>query len=281
MTKGFDLQLSIPTGSLESYTQAVSRIPMLSAEEEFKLATRLKEHNDLEAARHLILSHLRFVAHIARSYSGYGLSQADLIQEGSIGLMKAVKRFDPSVGVRLVSFAVYWIRAEIHEFVLRNWRIVKVATTKAQRKLFFNLRSSKNRLGWFTHDETQAVAKDLGVSEVDVREMESRLTGHDIAFEAQDSDDDDHAPAPAAYLQDSRYEPSQLLEADNWASAQNERLHAAIRTLDERSRDIMEQRWLSDNKSTLQDLADKYQISAERIRQLENNAMKKLKQALM
>jgi len=281
MSKGFNLQLSIPTGSLESYTQAVSRIPMLSAEEEFKLATRLKEHNDLEAARHLILSHLRFVAHIARSYSGYGLSQADLIQEGSIGLMKAVKRFDPAVGVRLVSFAVYWIRAEIHEYVLRNWRIVKVATTKAQRKLFFNLRSSKDRLGWFTHDETQAVARDLGVSEVDVREMESRLTGHDIAFEAQDKDDDEHhIPAPAAYLQDSRYEPSQLLEADNWASAQNERLHAAIGTLDERSRDIMAQRWLTDNKSTLQDLADKYQISAERIRQLENNAMKKLKQAL-
>jgi RNA polymerase sigma-32 factor len=281
MSKGLDLQLSIPTGSLESYTQAVSRIPMLSAEEEHELATRLQEHNDLDAARRLVLSHLRFVAHIARSYSGYGLPQADLIQEGSIGLMKAVKRFDPTVGVRLVSFAVYWIRAEIHEFVLRNWRIVKVATTKAQRKLFFNLRSSKERLGWFTHDETQAVAKDLGVSEADVREMESRLSGQDVAFESRDSDDDDNmAPAPVLYLQDSRFEPSQLLEADDWEASQNNRLFSAIETLDERSRDIMEQRWLSDNKSTLQELADKYQVSAERIRQLENNAMKKLKQAL-
>ncbi|MFO7603756.1 MAG: RNA polymerase sigma factor RpoH [Gammaproteobacteria bacterium] len=280
MSKGFDLQLSIPTGSLESYTQAVSRIPMLSAEEEFELATRLQQNNDLEAARRLILSHLRFVAHVARSYSGYGLPQADLIQEGSIGLMKAVKRFDPSMGVRLVSFAVYWIRAEIHEFVLRNWRIVKVATTKAQRKLFFNLRSSKERLGWFTHDETQAVARDLGVTEADVREMESRLTGQDVAFEARDSDDDEVAPSPAAYLQDSRYEPSQLLEADDWSHSQSDRLHAAMETLDERSRDIMEQRWLSNNKSTLQDLAVQYQVSAERIRQLESNAMKRLKQAL-
>ena len=281
MSKGFDLQLNIPTGSLESYTQAVSRIPMLSAEEELGLATRLRENNDLEAARHLILSHLRFVAHVARSYSGYGLSQADLIQEGSIGLMKAVKRFDPSFGVRLVSFAVYWIRAEIHEFVLRNWRIVKVATTKSQRKLFFNLRSSKKRLGWFTHDETQAVARDLGVSESDVREMESRLSGQDVAFEARDSDDDEVAPTPAAYLQDSRFEPSQLLEADDWSTSQNDRLHAAISTLDERSRDIIQRRWLSDNKSTLQELAEIYQISAERIRQLENNAIKKLKQALI
>jgi RNA polymerase sigma-32 factor len=261
--------------------QAVSQVPVLSAEHENELAVRLHEHGDLDAARELVLSHLRFVAHIARSYSGYGLPVADLIQEGNIGLMKAVKRFDPSRGVRLVSFAVYWIRAEIHEYVLRNWRIVKVATTKAQRKLFFNLRSAKKQLGWFTQDEVENVADDLGVSTKEVREMESRLSGQDIAFDLRDDDDDDNTYSPATYLQDCSQEPSQILEASDWEADSNQRLADAIETLDERSRDIVQHRWLTDNKATLQELADKYSVSAERIRQLENNAIKKLKSNLV
>ena len=280
MSSKLELQLAVPTGSLESYIHAVSQVPIISAEDEKALAVRLQNESDLSAARELVMSHLRFVVHIARSYSGYGLPQADLIQEGNIGLMKAVKRFDPSKGVRLVSFAVYWIRAEIHEFILRNWRIVKVATTKAQRKLFFNLRSSKKRLGWFTHDEANAVASELGVSHKEVLEMESRMSGQDIGFDLRDDNDEDSFTAPATYLEDSRYEPSQQIESDDWESHNETRLYAAMDGLDDRSRDILASRWLTDNKSTLQDLADKYQVSAERIRQLENNAIKKLKGAL-
>jgi len=280
MSKALQLQVNIPLGSIEAYTQAINRIPMLSAEEERELAVRLREDNDLEAARRLVMAHLRFVAHIARGYSGYGLPQADLIQEGNIGLMKAVKRFDPDQGVRLVSFAVHWIRAEIHEFILRNWRIVKVATTKAQRKLFFNLRSSKKRLGWFSKEEVDAVARDLGVPAATVMEMESRLAGQDVTFDAQ-SDDEDEVMAPAAYLADSRFEPAAQLEAANFEADNSQRLHSALATLDERSRDIVAARWLSDDgKTTLQDLADKYNVSAERIRQLEKNAMNKLRNML-
>ncbi len=281
MSKTLDLQLAVPTGSLDAYMQAVSRVSVLSAERETELANRLHNDGDLEAARELVLSHLRFVAHVARSYSGYGLPVADLVQEGNIGLMKAVKRFDPNRGVRLVSFAVYWIRAEIHEYVLRNWRIVKVATTKAQRKLFFNLRSAKKQLGWFTRDEINGVAEDLGVTTKDVREMESRLTGQDIAFDLRGDDDDDHSYSPATYLQDNSQEPGQLMEARDWEENNNQRLQNAIATLDDRSRDIVQRRWLTDNKTTLQELADEYSVSAERIRQLENNAIKKLKTNLM
>ncbi|MFA5529049.1 MAG: RNA polymerase sigma factor RpoH [Thiohalomonadaceae bacterium] len=279
MSKALELQL-VPTGSIDAYLQAVNRIPMLTADEERDLAERLQKYNDLEAARRLVLSHLRFVAHIARGYAGYGLSQSDLIQEGNIGLMKAVKRFDPGMNVRLVSFAVHWIRAEIHEFILRNWRIVKVATTKAQRKLFFNLRSSKKRLGWFSKEEVDEVAQNLGVTSAQVLEMEQRLSGHDVAFDAQ-SDDDDEAPAPAAYLADMRHDPATLVETAQWESASVDQLQAALATLDERSRDILQRRWLDDeNKATLQELADKYGVSAERIRQLEKNAMTRLKNVL-
>ena len=282
MSKGLQLQLAVPTGNLESYIQATRSIPMLSAEEENSLAQRWQEQQDLDAAQRLVLSHLRFVVHIARSYSGYGLPQADLIQEGNIGLMKAVKRFDPTVGVRLVSFAVYWIRAEIHEYILRNWRIVKVATTKAQRKLFFNLRSAKQRLGWFNNDEVESVAEDLGVTPRDVREMESRMTGQDIGFDQPDSDDDDDRPmlSPVGYLEDLSQEPSRMVEDAQWEDHSKQKLLTALQSLDERSRDIITQRWLSEQKSTLHELADKYSISAERIRQLENNAIKKLRGAL-
>jgi RNA polymerase sigma-32 factor len=281
MTKHLEMQLAVPTGNLESYIQATRSIPMLSAEEENALATRLQEEGDLDAAQQLVLSHLRFVVHIARGYSGYGLPQADLIQEGNIGLMKAVKRFDPNVGVRLVSFAVYWIRAEIHEFILRNWRIVKVATTKAQRKLFFNLRSSKTRLGWFNQEEVEGVAKDLGVSPQDVLEMESRMSGQDITFDAPDDEEErGYIASPVNYLEDLSQEPSRVIEADNWESHNQQQLSTALTTLDDRSRDIIQQRWLSDDKATLHQLADKYQVSAERIRQLENNAIKKLKLAM-
>jgi len=280
MSKSLQLQLAVPSGSLESYLQAARNIPILSAEEERELATQLQEHGDLDAAQKLVLSHLRFVAHVARSYNGYGLALADLVQEGNIGLMKAVKRFDPTVGVRLISFAVYWIRAEIHEFILRNWRIVKVATTKAQRKLFFNLRSQKKQLGWFNNDEVNAVADDLGVKKTDVLEMEKRLSGLDIGFDGPDDNDENIAPAPANYLEDSSHEPAHLLEQSNWAENQEKRLYSALSDLDERSRDILQQRWLADSKATLHQLADKYGISAERIRQLENNAIKKLRNVI-
>ncbi len=277
MSKSLQLQFAVPSGSLESYLSAARKIPILSAEEERELAVQLQDHGDLEAAQKLVLSHLRFVAHVARSYSGYGLSLADLVQEGNIGLMKAVKRFDPTVGVRLISFAVYWIRAEIHEFILRNWRIVKVATTKAQRKLFFNLRSKKKQLGWFSNDEVSAVAEDLGVKRTDVLEMEKRLSGLDIGFDGPDDNDENIAPAPANYLEDTSLEPARLVEQSDWSENQETRLYAALKDLDERSRDILQQRWLTDNKSTLHQLADQYGISAERIRQLESNAIKKLK----
>jgi RNA polymerase sigma-32 factor len=276
------LELAIPMGSLEAYCQGVSRIPMLSAEEEKTLARRLRDFNDLDAARRLVMSHLRFVVHVARGYDGYGLAQSDLIQEGNIGLMKAVKRFDPEMNVRLVSFAVHWIRAEIHEFILRNWRIVKVATTKAQRKLFFNLRSAKQRLGWFSRDEVAAVAKDLGVKPETVVEMEARMSGYDASLEGDADQDDEHASytAPITYLADMRADPAAELESDEWEAHNSDRLHQALADLDDRSRDIVARRWLAENKSTLHELADQYHVSAERIRQLESNAMKKLKSAL-
>ena len=259
--------LPVPGEQLGSYLQAIHRIPMLSAERERELGLRLRDNNDLEAAREMVLSHLRFVAKIARGYSGYGLPMADLIQEGGIGLMKAVKRFDPDVGVRLVSFAVHWVRAEMHEFILRNWRIVKVATTKAQRKLFFNLRSSKKRLGWFNREEVESVARDLGVTPENVLEMESRLSGQDISFDPTGSnDEDDHAWTPAAYLTDaSHVDPAHLVEANDWEQRKNLQLRNALDQLDERSQDILQQRWLSDEKSTLHELAAIYEVSAERI----------------
>ena len=275
------LELAVPIGSLEAYSQAISRVPMLTAEEEKALARRLRDFNDLDAARRLVMSHLRFVAHVARGYDGYGLAQADLIQEGNIGLMKAVKRFDPEMNVRLVSFAVHWIRAEIHEFILRNWRIVKVATTKAQRKLFFNLRSAKQRLGWFSSEEVAAVAKDLGVKPETVVEMEARMSGYDASLEGDTDQDDEHSyAAPIAYLADLRADPAAELEAEEWESHHSDRLHHALADLDDRSREILSRRWLAENKSTLHELADQYQVSAERIRQLESNAIKKLKAAL-
>ena len=266
-------------GSLDAYIGAVHQIPVLSVEDEQALARRYRDEEDLDAARDLVMSHLRFVVHVARGYSGYGLPLGDLIQEGNIGLMKAVKRFDPTVGVRLVSFAVHWIRAEMHEFILRNWRIVKVATTKAQRKLFFNLRKSKTRLGWLNAEEVRAVAADLNVSEREVMEMESRLSGRDIGFDLSASDDDEHAPpAPAAYLVAQEEDPSQAYEREDSEADQMALLREGLRSLDDRSRDIIRRRWLDDdNKVTLQELADEYGVSAERIRQVEANALKKMK----
>ena len=272
----------IPQGSLEGYIQAVNSIPVLSAEEERELAMRLQQGGDLEAARQLVMSHLRFVVHVAKSYSGYGLPQADLVQEGNIGLMKAVKRFDPSVGVRLVSFAVHWIKAEIHEYVLRNWRMVKVATTKAQRKLFFNLRKSKKRLGWLNHEEVQAVAADLGVSAADVTEMEARMSNYDQAFDLVGDDENEGGFAPVHYLEDKSSDLAATIENDNWDSHATRRLSAAMATLDERSQHIIRARWLDEeSKTTLQELADNYGVSAERVRQLEKNALKKLKDAMV
>ncbi|WP_372872886.1 RNA polymerase sigma factor RpoH [Shewanella sp.] len=273
------MALMVPQGasSLEAYIHSVSSMPMLEAEQEYQLAKRLQETGDLQAAKQLIMSHLRFVVHVAKSYSGYGLPQADLIQEGNIGLMKAVKRFDPDVGVRLVSFAVHWIKAEIHEYVLKNWRIVKVATTKAQRKLFFNLRKAKQRLGWFSDDEVAMVAENLGVSKEDVTEMESRMAAQDQAFDLVNDHDDDESFAPVHYLEDHSSDLANNIENDNWESAAQNRLLSAIKTLDERSQHILRARWLDDDKVTLQELAEQYQVSAERIRQLEKNAMNKLK----
>ncbi len=275
--------MTVPaTGSIETYIQAVGQVDMLTAEEERSLAERLRENDDLQAARKLIMSHLRFVVHIAKSYSGYGLPQADLIQEGNIGLMKAVKRFDPTVGVRLVSFAVHWIKAEIHEFVLKNWRIVKVATTKAQRKLFFNLRKSKKRLGWFTNEEVQNVAETLGVSTKEVLQMEARMSSQDQAFDLTDSDNDDGDTnfAPVQFLEDKSANVETQVIDQNWEKDSSDRLLSAIKTLDERSQSIIRARWLSDEKMTLHELADKYSVSAERVRQIEKNAMKKLHNAM-
>nr|WP_024592509.1 RNA polymerase sigma factor RpoH [Pseudoalteromonas sp. TB13] len=271
------------SASMDGYLQAVSTIPMLKVEQEQELAKKLQEEGDLSAAKQLIMSHLRFVAHIAKGYSGYGLPQADLIQEGNIGLMKAVKRFDPTVGVRLVSFAVHWIKAEIHEFVLKNWRIVKVATTKAQRKLFFNLRKNKKRLGWFNQAEVSTVASELGVSEKEVREMESRMSGQDMGFDLT-GDDNDDAPtstySPVQYLTDGAADLADDVEREQWKEQAHTRLFSALKTLDERSQDIVSARWLSDDKATLQELAQKYSVSAERVRQLEKTAMKKLQSAM-
>ena len=275
--------LTVPqSGSIEAYVQTAYSIPMLSAEKEHELATRLYTENDLQAAQELIMSHLRFVIHIAKGYAGYGLPQADLIQEGNVGLMKAVKRFNPEVGVRLVSFAVHWIKAEIHEFVLKNWRIVKVATTKAQRKLFFNLRKNKKRLGWFSNDEINNVAETLGVTRKDVLEMESRMSNQDQAFELSSDDDSANSEtySPAQYLEDKQSDLATEVEDANWEQHANDKLKTALVTLDERSQDIIQTRWLNDGKSTLQELAAKYQISAERVRQLEKNALAKLKGAM-
>ncbi len=279
MPRSQQLILAGPSGSLEAYIQAINGIPVLSTREERALAVRFREQQDLDAARKLLLHHLRFVVHVARGYLGYGLPLGDLIQEGNIGLMKAVKRFDPEVGVRLVSFAVHWIKAEMHEFILKNWRIVKVATTKSQRKLFFNLRGSKKRLGWMNHEEVNTVARELGVSPEDVREMESRLAGQDITFDStpESEDEDSNSVAPVTYLAaDANADPAHALEHSDWEEQGEAQLRLALTKLDERSRHIMQRRWLDESKATLQELADHYGISAERIRQLENNAIRKL-----
>jgi RNA polymerase sigma-32 factor len=272
--------LAGPVGSLDAYIQAVGAVPVLSKEDEQALAERFREHDDLDAARELVMAHLRFVVHIAKGYTGYGLPLGDLIQEGNVGLMKAVKRFDPEYDVRLVSFAVHWIRAEIHEFVLRNWRIVKVATTKAQRKLFFNLRKAKKNLSWLTYDETRAVAEDLGVSPKEVTEMEKRLHARDAIFDPAPDADDERSFTPAAYLPSPDSDPAKLVETADFNDDAQTRMAAAIRTLDDRSRHIIESRWLSEKKLTLHELADEYGISAERVRQVEANAIKKLRTAM-
>jgi RNA polymerase sigma-32 factor len=266
-----------PVGSLDSYIDRVSQIPVLTKEDEVALAVRLRSEADLDAARQLVLSHLRFVVHIARGYLGYGLPMGDLVQEGNVGLMKAVKRFDPAVGVRLVSFAVHWIRAEIHEYVLRNWRLVKVATTKSQRKLFFNLRKMKKNLAWLSEAETAAVARDLGVDVADVREMEQRLSARDMSFDPTPESDEDETYSPAMYLPASNADPAIEVENEEWEEDSTERLSMALEKLDERSRSILKRRWMTDDKATLHELADEYGISAERVRQVESNAINKLK----
>jgi RNA polymerase sigma-32 factor len=269
------------TGSLDSYIQEVNKIPVLSFEFEQELARRFRDDDEIEAARRMVLAHLRFVVHVAKGYTGYGLALGDLIQEGNIGLMKAVKRFDPDHGVRLVSFAVHWIRAEMHEFILRNWRIVKVATTKAQRKLFFNLRKSKKRLGWLNYEEVNAVAKDLGVKPEVVLEMESRLSGQDVGFDLPpNADDEKPYVAPVAYLQNISQNPEMEAESSDWTDHNNTLLYAGLDELDERSQDIIRSRWLQDDKMTLQELANRYGISAERIRQLEANALRKMRTSI-
>lgn len=276
------LSLSAPGVNLGAYISTVNHIPILTAEQEKELADRYFYDQDLDAAKMLVMSHLRFVVHIARSYAGYGLPQGDLIQEGNLGLMKAVKRFDPNMGVRLVSFAVHWIKAEIHEYVIRNWRIVKIATTKAQRKLFFNLRSLKKSSKKLTLEEAQSIANDLNVTAEQVLEMEGRLTAYDAAFEAQGDDDDEGSThvAPALYLEDNRYDPARLVEEEDYEEQSTSALHNAMEQLDDRSRNILQRRWLDDDKSTLHELAAEYNVSAERIRQLEKNAMDKIKVAM-
>ncbi|EMT0928436.1 RNA polymerase sigma factor RpoH [Acinetobacter baumannii] len=275
------LSLSAPGVNLGAYISTVNQIPILTPEQEKELAERYYYDQDLDAAKMLVMSHLRFVVHIARSYAGYGLPQGDLIQEGNLGLMKAVKRFDPNMGVRLVSFAVHWIKAEIHEYVIRNWRIVKIATTKAQRKLFFNLRSLKKSSKKLTLEEAQSIANDLNVTPEQVLEMEGRLTAYDAAFEAQGDDDDDTPhTAPVLYLEDNRYDPARLVENEDWEEQSTSALHDAMNQLDDRSRNILQRRWLDDDKSTLHELAAEYNVSAERIRQLEKNAMEKIKVAM-
>jgi RNA polymerase sigma-32 factor len=281
LLKPTGIALRGPRGSFDAYLNAVSHIPVLSAEEERALATRYRQENDLEAAKQLVLSHLRFVVRIARGYSGYGLPAGDLVQEGNIGLMKAVRRFDPTIGVRLVSFAVHWIRAEIHEYVLKNWRLVKVATTKAQRKLFFNLRKAKKNLAWLTAEETRAVAQDLGVTAEQVTEMEQRLSARDLAFDPlPDSDEEEASFAPAAYLPAPDADPAAAVEREQWSAQSVKDLNEAIADLDERSQTILRRRWLSEEKSTLHELAEEYGVSAERIRQIEANALGKLRVAM-
>jgi RNA polymerase sigma-32 factor len=272
-----DFALAGPLGSLDAYLDRVGRIPVLTREEERGLAEDYRVQGNLDSARQLVLSHLRFVVHIARGYSGYGLPVGDLIQEGNVGLMKAVKRFDPSQNVRLVSFAVHWIRAEIHEYVLRNWRLVKIATTKAQRKLFFNLRRMKKNLTWLSAEETAAVARDLGVSPSEVTEMEKRLAARDMSFDPTPETDEEETYSPASYLPATDADPAEKVEAAEWEDDSSERLRGAMDRLDERSRDILQRRWMSDDKATLHDLADKYGVSAERIRQIESNALGKLR----
>jgi len=275
------LDMSLPINSVDAYIARVNRLPTLSREEEQTLAAQLHENQNLQAARKLVMANLKFVVKVAKAYSGYGLALSDLIQEGNIGLMKAVKRFDPAQGVRLISFAVHWIKAEIQEFILRNWRIVKVATTKAQRKLFFNLRKTKERLGWFTNDEVNDVAKELNVNTGTVREMETRMSGNDISFDMNaDEDEDSTTTAPALYLEDHRYDPARLMEASNFAEQGQEQLQQALEHLDTRSREIIHARWLAEPKATLHELAARYAVSAERVRQLEQNAMKKLRLAI-
>lgn len=283
MSKALQLSqnhLPVAVGNLETYLHAAHQFPVLSREEEYAVACDLRDNDSLEAARKLVLHNLRFVIKIARGYNGYGLPLGDLVQEGNIGLMKAVKRFDPEKQVRLVSFAVHWIRAEMHEYILRNWRIVKVATTKAQRKLFFNLRSKKKRLAWLSDAEVKSVAADLGVKPEEVTEMESRLSGADLGFDLS-SDNDDDISSPVAYLKHDGDDPAESLESADWSAHNSARLLTAIETLDERSRDILQRRWLQEKKDTLHTLAAEYQISAERIRQLENNAIKKIKASML
>jgi RNA polymerase sigma-32 factor len=271
----------VPGGNISAYVQAVNAIPVLSLEREQELARALYYSEDLGAARELVLAHLRFVVHIARSYAGYGLPLADLVQEGNVGLMKAVRRFDPERGVRLVSFAVHWIKAEIHEFILRNWRIVKIATTKAQRKLFFNLRSAKRSLGWLNNEEAAAMARDLGVEVEEVRRMEGRLAAADLAFDGHPEDEDEAPMAPAQYLEDRRFDPARALEEQDWEANNHERLGQALEALDERSRTILQRRWLDEDKATLHDLAARFGVSAERIRQLEQGALTKLRATML
>ncbi len=281
MTNALAIPVNLSVGTFDAYLNVVRQIPQLTVEEEYDLACRFHDEGDLEAARRLVMTNLRFVVHIARGYSGYGLSMPDIIQEGNVGLMKAVKRFDPHVGVRLVSFAVHWIKAEIHEYVIKNWGIVKVATTKAQRKLFFNLRKAKKDLNWLSHDDAIAIADDLNVNVSDVYEMEKRLGNHDVSFDmsSDDSTDDENYAAPVNYLQTYHGDPAELLEASDWEGNEHELLTEALKVLDERSLDILSSRWLVEKKATLQELAEKYNVSAERIRQLEQNAMKKLRGA--
>ena len=275
-----EMESLTPGGDIQAYINSVHSIGILTSEEEKKLAEDLYYRNDLDAARKLVLAHLRFVIYIAKTYSGYGLPEADLIQEGNVGLMKAIRKFNPEMGVRLVSFAVHWVKAEIHEYVLKNWKIVKIATTKAQRKLFFNLRSKKKGLGWLTEEEVKAMAEDLGVKPCEVREMEKRLSGIDMPFDPlSDSDDDEASFAPSQYLEDSDADPAMIFEKDNFSENNSSQLYEAINQLDDRSRDILQDRWLADEKLTLHELAEKYHISAERVRQIEKNAMKKIKQS--
>ena len=280
LSNAYEVALAGPLGTLDAYIAAVRAVPVLSQAEEVALARRLRDSNDLDAARDLVLSQLRFVVHIARGYLGYGLPLGDLVQEGNVGLMKAVKRFDPDMGVRLVSFAVHWIRAEIHEYVLRNWRLVKIATTKAQRKLFFNLRRAKSHLGWLSSAEREAIAQDLGVTAVDVGEMEQRLAGQDVTFDPAPEADDETTYAPAMYLTAPGSDPADAFEADDWRDQGTDRLHAALDGLDARSRAILEARWLAEKKTTLHVLAKRHGVSAERIRQIEQNALKTLRAAL-